>query len=218
MGGPKLAIANGDAMPRSQTALELFRRAQIIAANLYRITVTDSWYPGQGGNIEVASEDSQRHSMASVLSGITALRSVGGAVGVLRGQYVNQSKESWLVQGRNTLAKGKGVCTDCAAAAAVKFLEFLEPSPYEAKVEVISSTTHAFVVVNRAGAVRTPAAWGDDCFVIDVWYQNQFGRHAKAGAFWADDRKHDVASFIRQNAFRLRVDVGFREVIGSLFD
>jgi len=205
-------------MSRTQSAVALFRRAQTIAANLYRITVTDAWYPDQGGNIEVASEDSQRHSMASVLSGISALKSGGGAIKVLRGQYVNQSKESWLAQGRSTLGKGKGVCTDCAAAAAVKFLEFLEPSPYEAKVEIISSTTHAFVVVNRTGAVRSPEAWGDDCFVIDVWYQNQFQRNATAGALWANDRIHPVATFIRQNAARLRVDVTFREVIGSLFD
>jgi Leu/Phe-tRNA-protein transferase len=39
-----------------------------------------------------------------------------------------------------------------------------------------------------------------------------------AGIFWANDRSHQVAKFIRQNSYRLRIDVNLREVIGSLFD
>jgi hypothetical protein len=203
----------------SESALHLFERSQEIAAELYRITVTDPWYQ-KGGNIEVASVESQTHSMSSVLAGIKGIgpRDAGVSVTALGGRAITQSRDSWILQGRRTLASGKGICTDCAAAAAVEFLTLVESTDFEAKVEIISSTTHAFVVVNRNGDVRTPVAWGDDAFVLDVWYQNQFPKDAVKGAFWANSHDHPVATFIRQNAYRLRVDVTFREVIGSLFD
>src|SRR5262245_57600123 len=108
----------------SQSAKILMQRATVMAANLYRITITDAWIRDQGGNIEVASQESQRHSMNAVLQGIRGIgRARGAGAGILRKRHIPQpDPEVWLKQGRNTLALGKGICTDCAAAAAVRFL------------------------------------------------------------------------------------------------
>lgn len=202
----------------SESATYLQNQAANMAILLHdRITITDAWYPDGGGNIEVASRGSQIHSMSAVFAGI---RNAGG-LSSLRGfgRAILQDREDWIEQGHRTLAARRGVCTDCAAAAAVKFLEIVDASDYEARVEIISSTTHAFVVVDRdpASDVRAPNAWGDDCFIIDVWYQNQFTKFAVAGAFWMQDGTHNVSRFIWANRHRLRLDATIREQIQPLF-
>jgi hypothetical protein len=199
-------------MPSGQ-ATALYQGAKNIAANLYCITITDAWYQKGGGNIETASESSQSHSMMGVLAGI---KGVGGyRKGLLKGSVLKSSPEEWIRQGRRTLGFRKGICTDCAAAAAVELIRFIDSSDYEAKVEIISSGTHAFVIVNREGALDDPDNWGDDAFGIDIWMQNQFPKGKVKGAFWVA-KSHSVSQFIRDNARRLRVEATLRSVIEPL--
>lgn len=199
---------------RSEKSMLLYSAAQRIAEKLYEITITDAWYQ-EGGNIETASQASQKHSMAAVLAGIKA---TGGHVQAKKG-IIRQGVESWLDQGRRTLSFRKGICTDCAAAATVRFLEFLYSTPYAARVEIISTTTHAFVVVNkRRGHLHNPRAWGSDAFIIDIWYQNQFPRGHANTVCWANDFTNPIIKFIQANAWRLRVESDFSEFIETITD
>lgn len=204
-------------------ALPLFRAAYNMAANLYYLTVTDAWYH-EGGNIEVASRQSTLHSGGGVMAAIRALGQTEGNQSIARVNLLGgrggirlNDPASWLQQGRNTLIAKKGICTDLAAAAALKFLEIVDRGDYVPNVEIISSTTHAFVVVFREGDVRDPRSWGAGCFVIDVWYQNQFERNAVAGAFFVEGSSHPVAKFINDNAYRLRCEIELRGNLQPLF-
>lgn len=200
----------------SESAVFLKEKADIVAKELYRIAVTDAWFYHHGGNVQLASQGTQMHSMIPVLA---AIRGVGGlAPSALGGRHIVQTRVSWILQGNRTLITGRGVCTDCAAAAAVKFIEEMDKSPYEALVEIISTASHTFVVVNRAGDVRSPEQWGGDAFIIDVWLQNQFEPNFVAGAVWANDWRKSVSHFIHDNASFLKVEATLRQVTGSLVD
>jgi hypothetical protein len=121
--------------------------------------------------------------------------------------------EKWIELGNRTIAIKKGVCTDCAAAAAVSFLDGDKQSGL--LVEIMASGTHAFVVVGRAGGeatVNDPARWGDDAFVIDIWIRNQAPKDMSSAVTWmsAEVGSGGASDFIRNSASRLRVEATLR--------
>lgn len=191
----------------SNAALGALMTAKIHGDRLWRIKVTNPWYLDDvGGNYEKASLDTKKSSFASVLSGIVA---VGNGTAKL-GRTTLLSAEEWIKTGRNTIMAGQGVCTDCAAAASVAFLGADRSG---LRVEMLSVGTHAFVIAGRAGGAETvkmPNAWGEDAFVLDIWYANQFtpGQHAPCA--WMTNRTHPVVDWIHESAENLRVEVELR--------
>lgn len=188
------------------SSISLFCKSQkIIDQELYSITITDAWITNKGGNFTLSNQVSQKHTMTSILSEIQAAG--GRAPSELGGRHIKQSRENWLRQGRKTLISKMGVCTDLAAAAALLFLKIVEKSHFEAKIEIISTTKHAFVVVNREGELKSPATWGVNAFVIDIWLQNQYAPGKVAGTFWITDRTHSGAQGIFTNSHALREEI-----------
>ena len=121
-------------------------------------------------------------------------------------------------QGKRTIDGGSGICTDCAAAAALEVCRSIDNFDFEFRVEIISTGRHAMVLVGREGNnIRSMETWGQDAFVIDVWYQNQFAKDRVAGAFWATDEHHPVADYLRNQQANLRIDVSVREPIRPWF-
>ena len=198
---------------KSDAAIYLFQQARAVACNLRGITVTDPWY-FEGGNITKAgSIVEHRHTMQAVLQGI---REAGGQCpSLLGGGHITQSREGWVRQGERTLTLGKGVCTDCAAAAAVRFLKVANASKYLARVEILSTGWHAFVLVNRQGSLKACERWGEGAFVLDIWYQNQFPMNQVSGAFWVSDHTHPTMKNIVDARHCLRVEVVFQKGFGD---
>ncbi|WP_330926596.1 hypothetical protein [Candidatus Sororendozoicomonas aggregata] len=196
---------------RSESSILLFSRAQILATHLYRIIVIDPQIEVKDPSIlrenirNGATQDNFRHSMVPVLLGIQAAD--GRLPSAIGGRHITQSKDVWLLQGERTLSIGKGICTDHAAAAAFEFLKIVNSFHCEAKTEIISYTKHAFVVVNRGAGVRCPDQWGDDAFVIDIWFQNHFVPNFFNGVYWVQDCTHPMSMKLRKHAHRLRVEV-----------
>ncbi|MDO8768407.1 MAG: hypothetical protein Q7K57_06860 [Burkholderiaceae bacterium] len=192
----------------SNAALGALMTAKSHGDRLWYITVTNPWYVDDPeGNYMKASLDTKKSSFTSVLSGIVA---VGKGTAKL-GRTTLLSVDEWIKTGRNTMQEGQGVCTDCAAAAA---LAFLSADKSGLRVEILSVSTHAFVVVGRAGGeetVKTPGEWGEDAFVLDIWFANQFGFGRHAPCAWMTNRSHPVADWIHGAAEKLRVEVELRQ-------
>ena len=81
----------------------------------------------------------------------------------------------------------------------------------KSRIEIISDTEHAYVVVNREGPLETLVQWGLVAFVLDIWIQNQFRINIVKGVFWADDFLHIVGKTILENQPPLMVEVILRE-------
>lgn len=196
-----------------------------VADELYFITVTDPWYKVPGGNWEEPELANQVHSMGGIFAGIKNFRgglrsTVAGSGGRPGGaRFVGRmDRQAWLDVGRNVIAARKGVCTDCAAAAAYRLNQEIDNNgDTECRIEIISTGTHAFVVINREGDLASPHLWGEDACLLDVWFQNQSPKGDQAGCVWMTETTHGVVQFIRDNAFRLAVDVEIRGAMGALF-
>ena len=200
---------------RSNEAYKLFHYAEVVARHLQRITITDPIFPYNQGNVTIPTKETQMHSLATVMSGI---RGAGGnRPSLLGGRHIVQTKQEWIVQGNRTLAFGKGICTDCAAVAGATFLSYVnkiaikENREIKSRIEIISDTEHAYVVVNREGPLETLVQWGLVAFVLDIWIQNQFRINIVKGVFWADDFLHIVGKTILENQPPLMVEVILRE-------
>jgi hypothetical protein len=209
----------------SKSAHELFQIATNVATALYRITITDPWYKTPGGNWKEPDLANQSSSMGGLFAAIKARQTdgTGSQTSGLRSassapigrQVISMPSAEWLRQGSRAIMAGHGICTDCAAAAAYAFAD--KADAYEFRMEIISTGSHAFLIVNRddGSAVNQPANWGGDAFGIDVWMQNQFPPGQVDGAFWVSDQGHDVARFIVANAARLNVDAALCEPVGT---
>lgn len=207
--------------------------AREVAGELYFITVTDPWYKIEGGNWEAPTASNQGMARGGLFDGIKALkvgkdgsssgiglRSVGSVpieVSKKQRHATKLGREEWIKRGKDVVSARKGVCTDCAAAAAQLMLTKLDLHDREARVEIVSTGTHAFVILDREGDIHAPDAWGADACLIDVWMQNQYPEGQVNGAARMSDSRHPVVSFIQGNAGRLSVEVELRSVIGSLF-
>lgn len=210
----------------SQGAAELFVAATQVADDLYYITVTDPWHKSdKGGNWEDPQPDNQRMSGGGLFGAISGFdksklnkmdKSVDLTVRAHTRVTSKMDRAGWLKHGVTVMANRKGVCTDCAAAVAYELNRRTNLTECEASIEVISTGTHAFVVVNREGDVKQPNRWGEDCFVVDVWMQNQFTKGSQAACAWIGDDRNGSVAFIKDCAGRLQVDVSIRGVIEAV--
>lgn len=186
----------------SELATLAHRKALSIGASLWRITVTNPWYTNDPhGNYEA-----QLPGLGGLLAGIKSTGGKSGLMGV--GRTVALPVESWIETGRTTMNRGKGVCTDCAALAAL----MLRSNESDARIEIVSVGTHAFVICGRTGGddnIKDPGSWGNDAFVLDIWYANQFQRGLVEPAAWMSDRMHPVVDWIFKSAPKLRVEVEY---------
>ena len=96
---------------------------------------------------------------------------------------------------------------DCAATVANLMLQAVNKSIYKSRIEILTINQHAFVVVNRKAALISPEHWGENAFIIDLWFSNQFPKFQQKAVFWANDYTHPIQYLIRTNAIRLRVAV-----------
>jgi hypothetical protein len=186
----------------SEAATKALRSAWSVGGALWRITITNPWYfEDPEGNRE-----QQRPALGGVLAGIKSAGGMSGLAG--RGKTVALPLSSWIETGRSTLHRGKGVCTDCAAAAALA-LRSKEP---KARIEIMSVATHAFVVCGREGGeetIKTPGEWGEDAFVLDIWLANQYKKGKVDPAAWMSDRTQKIVNWIFEDAPKLRVETEF---------
>lgn len=76
--------------------------------------------------------------------------------------------------GRVTRDQAIGQCDHCACAVATALRESAAFRASGARLEIVGTGTHAFVVVGRQpGALTNIHAWGVDAFVVDIWNANQ---------------------------------------------
>lgn len=78
---------------------------------------------------------------------------------------------------------GFAVCENIA----MTFMHLCMQKGFGGRLEVIgipysSTSGHAVVVANRVGELKKPETWGDDYFVVDMWYFNLGMRHT---AIWS---------------------------------
>jgi hypothetical protein len=93
------------------------------------------------------------------------------------------------------------VCESIAATAIHLCLE----KGFAGRLELIgipydkaATAGHAIVVANRSGELGKPETWGDDFFIIDMWYYNLGMKHL---AIWAGSAKDgyvakDIAPYV----------------------
>ncbi|MCK5818954.1 MAG: hypothetical protein KAH18_06800 [Psychromonas sp.] len=193
----------------SDTSRSLFSRMTAVTYNMHSISITDPIFEDIGGNTKEMTEQDRKNSMVLLFAGIRCGR--GRSPSTLGGRCINQNKESWLNQGRQTVSLKTGNCIDCAAAVAYLVLLHLHPPSYDAKIEILTVENHPFVVVNRRASIELFTRWGDNCFIIDMWYSNQCPKYHVPAAFWADDSSHPIYSVIRINTLSIKLLITINE-------
>ena len=84
---------------------------------------------------------------------------------------------------------------------------FSNASYDDVRVEIISNTRHAFVVVNRTYCpVSSIGEWGDDVFLVDVWMQNQYKKEEEQEVAWLYERSNPTVDLILGDPNSLRVE------------
>jgi len=194
---------------RSLPTKNMYFAAERICDYMHMMSIINPWFPNAGGNIKKMTQEDVRASMMLVLAGIRY--TAGELPSTLGGRYITQNEASWLAHGKRSFLKKRGNSIDCTAAVVNLMLQYINRSIYNGRIEILLIEDHAFVVVNRRGPLMCPEHWGEDTFVIDLWFSNQFPKYQTPAVFWADDHLHPIHSLIIRNAMRLSLAATINE-------
>ncbi|MCK5817813.1 MAG: hypothetical protein KAH18_00875 [Psychromonas sp.] len=180
---------------RSTSSQRFFEQAVQLTDYLHRITITDPVLPNHGRNTTEMSYEDRINSMETVIAAIKYGRAT--LQGSFADSLINQDKEYWIARGKSTYVHKNGNSFDCAAAVANLMLQIVDHCIDDARIEIITvQNTHAFVVINRRQELEFFQGWGEDSFIVDIWFSNQFPKFYQASVFWADDVTHPINHLI----------------------
>lgn len=195
---------------RSDISRSLFPRIVALSYNLHSISITDAIRDDLGGNTTEITGEYTTNSMELAFANTQDWTGRSPAR-ILDERFINQDKEYWLNRGNKAFACKSGNRMDCVAATAYLVLQYLNPPSYDARIEILTIENHPIVVVNRRGVIDLFEHWGDNCFIIDIWYNNHFPKYRAHAVFWADDILHPIHTAIRLNIHNIRLLVTINE-------
>lgn len=149
-------------MPRSRNiAIFMQRLQQECSAGLATVRVTNP----------VADAVVQQHALHDPL--VTNIRNK-----ISRTVDANCYSEPAIRMAMNTLSwadQDIGRCDECGRAAVAISIRTARQMGVSTAIELVGTPGHQFVIIGRRlnSNLKNVASWGDDAFVIDIWYANQ---------------------------------------------
>ncbi|MCK5818002.1 MAG: hypothetical protein KAH18_01880 [Psychromonas sp.] len=104
-----------------------------------------------------------------------------------------KNKQDWINHGNSVRCLRGYNKFDCVSVMATLIKDIAENLSCPAKIEIINTgnpsadSTLLFIAVNRKGPLKNIKKWGEDAFIMDIWFRNQLPGFSKKGAFWVND-------------------------------